>query len=474
MLFELGLKNFKAFGDKLQTAYFSRINLIYGPNSGGKSSLVQALLLLKQSRSDPYETNYASREPTGKLRPRGDYVDLGSFSALLHKHELERELGISLSYLGHGYTNRGIEVGEPICASLTFSSSRLDAPTDIVGIKYGVSYEGNKLLEGEWDSRGVGDGSVVSKSLSIMEMDIDPELVGISHSCFLPYLYVPGLVTEMGVNWAEASSRKEVVELAKTLEQRFGPGPLRMLRLLDSDRSYEALFESITYLGPLRSYPERVYPVSRRARRFIGVRGEFMPDFLYATPETIGRVNQWFEKFGIPYDVSVDTFGTPEIAGEYVALTLVDKFSNTKMTLADVGFGINQLLPVMVEGLAAPLEGRSFLLRPYNSILCIEQPEIHLHPRLQAEIADLMIETSLGDRGKQWIVETHSELIIRRIQRRIGEGKLNPLDVSVIYVDPQQDEGSRIEILRLDEDGEFIDDWPRGFFEEGYNEMMAY
>ena len=51
---------------------------------------------------------------------------------------------------------------------------------------------------------------------------------------------------------------------------------------------------------------------------------------------------------------------------------------------------------------------------------------------------------------------------------------MNPLDVSVIYVDPQQDAGSRIEILRLDEDGDFIDEWPRGFFEEGYNEMMAY
>ena len=62
---------------------------------------------------------------------------------------------------------------------------------------------------------------------------------------------------------------------------------------------------------------------------------------------------------------------------------------------------------------------------------------------------------------------------MRRIQRRIEEGSLSPSDVSVIYVAPRDDAGSKIELLRLDEDGDFIDDWPSGFFEEGYNEMMG-
>ena len=66
MLFELRLRNFKPFGDELQTAYLSKVNLVYGPNSGGKSSLIQALLLLKQSRQEPYETNYAGRRTDGK------------------------------------------------------------------------------------------------------------------------------------------------------------------------------------------------------------------------------------------------------------------------------------------------------------------------------------------------------------------------------------------------------------------------
>ena len=474
MLFELGLRNFKAFGDERQTASFSKLNFIYGPNSGGKSSLIQALLLLKQSRRDRFETNYPAREPTGKLRPRGEFVDLGSISALLHKHDLARELEISLSYRGYGFTHSGIVAGGPIEASMTFSPNRLNAPTDIIGMKYRILQGSNTLLDGGWQSGNARSLTVDAPSLSMMGMEIPTNLVAISHVGFLPYPYVPGFVPETGVNWAETSSREEIVDLVRELEQISEPKQFQTLRALSSGRSYEMIFDSITYLGPLRSYPERVYTVSGRSRRSIGVRGEFMPDFLNATPSTIHNVNKWFERLELPYELSVDSLGELALAGEYIALVLMDKQSHTRMTLADVGFGINQLLPVIVEGLAETASGPSYFFSPYGSILCIEQPEIHLHPRLQAEVADLMIETSLGSKGKQWIVETHSELLIRRIQRRIAEGILDPSDVSVIYVDPQVDTGSKIELLRLGEDGEFIDDWPKGFFEEGYNEMMAY
>ena len=84
-----------------------------------------------------------------------------------------------------------------------------------------------------------------------------------------------------------------------------------------------------------------------------------------------------------------------------------------------------------------------------------------------------MIETTKAEGSKQWIVETHSELLILRLQRRIKEGKINSKDVSVLYVRPQGADGSTIQQLRLDEDGGFIDHWPDGFFDEGFNELMA-
>ena len=125
-------------------------------------------------------------------------------------------------------------------------------------------------------------------------------------------------------------------------------------------------------------------------------------------------MNQWFERFEIPYKLKISDFGDVQLAGKYVSIALIDKNTKTPVTLADVGFGINQLLPIITEGLT----------REENAIICVEQPEIHLHPKLQANIADLMIETSTGKDRKQWIVETHSELLIRRIQRRIREEKL--------------------------------------------------
>ena len=73
------------------------------------------------------------------------------------------------------------------------------------------------------------------------------------------------------------------------------------------------------------------------------------------------------------------------------------------------------------------------------------------------------------------IVETHSELLILRLQRRIREGKIKPEDISVLYVDPNDEstEGSAIIPLRMDENGDFIDEWPQGFFDESFNELMA-
>jgi predicted ATPase len=134
---------------------------------------------------------------------------------------------------------------------------------------------------------------------------------------------------------------------------------------------------------------------------------------------------------------------------------------------SDVGFGIGQLLPIIVQGLLA--RGR---------VVCVEQPEIHLHPRLQAHVSDFLIKTSGAGRETdrraprtQWIVETHSEAMILRLQRRMREGAITPNDVSVLYVRPGPT-GSEIVPLRLAEDGTFIDEWPSGFFEERFDELF--
>ncbi|MYF55891.1 AAA family ATPase [Candidatus Poribacteria bacterium] len=153
----------------------------------------------------------------------------------------------------------------------------------------------------------------------------------------------------------------------------------------------------------------------------------------------------------IDYMLEVKPLGTDP--GDPFAMRLVDarRKEPVNVALPDVSFGISQLLPFIVQSLVS--EGR---------IISIEQPEVHVHPRLQADLGDLLVERIKKQHWNQFIIETHSEHLILRLQRRIYEKQIEPEDVSVIYVS-RGPEGAKAERLRLDEDGDFIDEWPNGF-----------
>lgn len=142
-------------------------------------------------------------------------------------------------------------------------------------------------------------------------------------------------------------------------------------------------------------------------------------------------------------------------------LVLFDERTKTVVTHRDVGIGISQVLPVLVAAYGS--EGK---------LIAMEQPEIHLHPALQAELGDVFIEAALGERKNTFILETHSEHLILRLMRRIREGKISPDDIGVVFVEPLAN-GSRFVELRIDEEGDFIDEWPGGFFEESFHEKFG-
>jgi len=147
--------------------------------------------------------------------------------------------------------------------------------------------------------------------------------------------------------------------------------------------------------------------------------------------------------------------------GDVAVLVLTDQRNNLAVSPGDVGFGISQLLPIVVQTQI----GR-------KNVICIEQPEIHVHPRLQSEIADLLVASTEGRHSNQLIVETHSEHIMLRVQRLIRSGAVARDRVAVLYVDTDDDGSASVVRLRLAEDGSFIDEWPQGFFEERFDEMF--
>jgi hypothetical protein len=151
-------------------------------------------------------------------------------------------------------------------------------------------------------------------------------------------------------------------------------------------------------------------------------------------------------------------------------LVIIDKRTDTPVSHRDIGIGISQVLPVLVSAYAST-----------GKIVAIEQPEIHLHPALQAELGDVFIESALGERRNTFILETHSEHLILRILRRIREttdGELSPdltpikpEQVAVLYVLPDKDKSKIVEIP-IRTDGEFAERWPQGFFPERAKELF--
>ena len=143
------------------------------------------------------------------------------------------------------------------------------------------------------------------------------------------------------------------------------------------------------------------------------------------------------------------------------SLRLVDKRRGTPVNVAltDVGFGLSQILPFVVQCLASQ-----------NRIISIEQPEVHIHPRLQAELGDLIAAAIRRPYGHQFLIETHSEHLVLRMQKLVRNKVLSPNEISIIYV-MRGENGSRIKRLRLNDDGRLVDDWPGGFFPERLKEL---
>ena len=565
VLAEVGLRNFKAFGDSVQSAPMSRITLLYGPNSGGKSSVIQALLLLKQSEGN--------LPRGGALAPQGEYVDLAGLGAMAHRHDDSREIEINvklkntdrrapmdvnidltfgqdeqhhtnlpiLHRVGYGVTHRDSEDLGMELRLVRASSIQSDEAASFRWADHESSARSyvnyvSMLRHRAFEPRSRRASSMSSDVLDDLTDDkasVLRHLIFHARSSVLPL--VPSL-DETGESDREHRERQfrvwerklrerdlESRELEVGLEsperpERFreisrrgrnpgdrlqelrdqGVDPVRRLQELREEvreireqepvglrelreftdhvlnypvgmeqisRSYQQFIEGMSYLGPILDDPRRFYLSWGGRRSTVGKRGEYTVDIISYDDGVRNTVNEWFAKFGIPYKIiDVRNVADTEFTGILSAMVLEDTRTGTIVTPVDVGFGISQILPVIVEGVAGAC-----------TILCVDQPEVHLHPKLQAEIADLMVECH----DKQWIVETHSELLVRRILTRIAEGKIKSTDVSVLYVDPpkmpDEGRGSTIEVLDIEESGKFSSStpWPEGFFEDGYHEMMA-
>lgn len=237
--------------------------------------------------------------------------------------------------------------------------------------------------------------------------------------------------------------------------------------LSDLELTLEERLSSISYLGPLRSAPERLYSWSGNDPLDVGWRGQNAVQAILAGRER--RLNwkwrsptkpfeeviaTWLVRLGLLKSFSVDPIAPDR--DEYEVKVKTSRHAE-EVKLTDVGFGVSQVLPVVVQCFYAAA----------NSTVLMEQPEIHLHPSVQAALADLFIaavrarEDSV-DRGLQLIIESHSEHLLRRLQRRIAEGEIDEQDVA-LYFCYSGSNGSDMDRLEVDTYGDILN-WPPDFF----------
>lgn len=452
MFTSLSASNFKSW-DKLAPLALSPVTGFFGSNSSGKTSLLQLLLLLKQTT--------AATDRRQVLNLGGDErspVSLGLVRDVLYDHDAERHLTLGYSWR----PANGLSVPDPTAeGSALFDAGEIDFTTHLA-VK-------NEQLYVESFRYNLDANSVAmeqSKAPSVRrqpEYELTASIAGDRHylkrvtgrSWPLPPPAKCYGFPDEAIGYFQNSGFVNVIELE--LEQQFG------------DRLF--------YLGPLRSYPARQYHWQGLQPVDVGQRGERSVEALLASRlrrkenvrkyDSRGRavrrisveehVAEWLKDLGL-----ISSFDVERISEDTNLYRVVVKRSpqSTSVLLTDVGFGVSQILPVLV--LLAYV--------PEGSTVVLEQPEIHLHPSVQAGLADIILETALV-RKVQVILESHSEHLLRRLQLRVAEEAAGPDDIALYFCDH---DGTKSEIRKLELNlfGE-IENWPTDFFGDPFGETAA-
>ena len=452
MLQTLQLKNFK--GWQSLDLDLAPITVLFGTNSAGKTGVLQSLLLLKQtSRAiDPRQhINFGGGDR--------DFADFGSYQDLVFAHKLDSKIEMGLRWnlpdelasflLGDPESEEEeYRTNRSSSSSLNYEvcwKSNGDIQIEKLGYSYKVDGEDPHFIElrnVDEESYSVhvsesfrrqDDGDETNKSDE--KSDREPATVGPPLSCYI-------LPSDM-------RSR----HFAK-----YAPFPPQFFSF-----AFDQLMTRVYYLGPLRQYPRRYY------QRTGEMKSEVVePDGADTIATLISSerndstlqndVAQWLKDLDLVQAFRV--IPTDRNKRFYEVTVTIE---GQESALLDVGFGVSQVLPVVTMLLSIPM----------GSIAILEQPELHLHPNAQTQLADFLLSVA-EQRQLQLLIESHSEHLLRRLQRRIAENELefaNPENIRTYFCKPTG-EGSIVEEVEIDKYGQ-ISNWPERFLGDINDELHS-
>lgn len=434
-----GLKSYSQAPTRVPLA---PLTLVFGPNSAGKSSLLSTLTLLRQTvvADRPYQ-----------LRTRGDLADVGSFRLAVHQHDPTQRITLGIGFAAPD-PMATTWLGSSVIRELSFGygwdvENECPAQT-LVGIDLdGISTQ--FLVD--------GDGIISDDQPIDLQWQDFLKSLAIAREVLNPVAPMPSQPIMRRSDDAHPGGSLGAGDPAAAA--RLGLGVQLKAELSE-------VLSRIAYLGPIRARPERSASLSTTAYHYVGPEGEYTTEVLAANPKLVDEVNEWFGRLGLGYQVRIVTPSSDEVsvtAGDFAVLGLIDVREDPPSLVSSraVGYGISQITPIVVQSLLSK-----------NGMLLIEQPEVHIHPRLQAQVGDLLINCVQAG-GNQVLVETHSEHLVLRLLRRVREGTLHPSDLSILYVDLLADGAAHVRRLDVDESGDLVEGWPGGFFDERLEEVLG-
>jgi len=553
MLTSLEIENFKGIAAR-QRINFAPLTLLFGANSAGKSTVLQALLYL-------HELIERGSAEVDRTELGGNVLELGGFARLVHRHETERAIVLRAEFATPGGLERfGRDLTD-------FPFPDLDDEIESAWLELTIRFRMTPTFRGPLAESAVigvnGDTEPLvwlNLGASLREGEPLHARVNLGHPLLatetreLPgtlvtdadggqrLLTAPHAPADVTEAWEQIAIPEEVLHRAREVEgdghgggmgagaglgdaSDFSDGrslpvfalarnrlsalppsgePLRVIAFGDAppERAAAALhvrtflemvvlgttaqlvsfLRDAMYIGPLRTIPPRGFLYERAGRITSWADGLAAWDLLLADRLTlVERTNFWLKRLGTGCQVVVQQLfdrgaEAEDLSDGHVDKTvrrlLLDTGAGSLVLPSEVGAGISQVLPVVV----AALEVKA-------GLTLVEQPEIHVHPAVQVGLGDLFIDAATRDGARRTVlVETHSEHLILRLLRRIRETTEKELSegaplfsadkLSVLYVE-NQTEGVRIRQLRVDEHGEFLDSWPKGFFDERFAEVYG-
>ena len=451
MLNQLRMKNFKSWEDTGDIR-LAPLTGLFGANSSGKSAVLQLLLLLKQTQE--------STDPSIVLHLGQDeraYVYLGEMRDVLSHRENEGKLSFGLSWA----SSEPLHIPDPVSndGSSLFRIGTIEFCASIAAVAGGFWVE-------SFDYRFNNGEQHCS--------------FGMYQKEFSKYeLFSKGYIIEPFANtppWPLPAPFKFYAFPDSTFARYRNSAFLRTLAF-----DFEEQLRRVHYLGPTRRDPRRAYFWDGEEPADVGPQGQrTVPTLLAAEraraqpnrrfdrrngPSVMRRVAEWLRELGLIDSFRLARHGASmednEIrsSGEF-QVWVQQSPGSEEVLLPSIGFGVSQVLPILTQCYYAP-EG---------STLILEHPEMHLHPKAQAGLADVFID-AIRTRNIQIILESHSEHLLHRLQRRIAEERVDSDSCALYFID-NPDGRSRIDELKLTAYGD-ITNWPENFFGDDLGDLVA-